>query len=75
MTQSPFFYDEAALVERLSNGIRKRCQEVIFLLGAPMSAPMATGLPGVPAVQGIVDLITAEFRDEPAQLLLRALNW
>jgi tetratricopeptide (TPR) repeat protein len=62
------FYDEAALLERLSNGLKKYGQQVSFLVGAPMSAPQTPGAPGVPGVDAIVDLIRKEFADDPLQL-------
>jgi len=62
------FYDEGALLERLSNGLRRRSQEVIFLVGAPMSAPPIPGGPGVPDVEGVIDLIRGEFPDDPRQV-------
>jgi hypothetical protein len=61
------FYDEQALLERLSTGLKKRTQEVIFLVGAPLSAPDGLGAPGVPRVDGMIDLIRQEFDGEPAE--------
>lgn len=66
------FYDESALLERLSRGLKKRSQEVVFLVGAPLSSPSAPGSPGVPGVDGIIELIRAEFSDDESQLF--ALN-
>ncbi len=68
MPESFPVYDEAALLERLSNGLKKYGKEVVFLLGAPMSAPLELGLPGVPGVEGIVNLIRAEFAEDASQL-------
>jgi hypothetical protein len=61
------FHDQAALIERLTNGLVRRPQEVVFLVGAPLSAPIGPGLPGVPGVQGVIDLIRNEFSDDPSQ--------
>jgi hypothetical protein len=62
------FYDESALLERLSKALRRRNQEVIFLVGAPMSAPPGPGSPGVPGVEGVIELIRSEFADDEQQL-------
>jgi len=62
------FYDEDALVERLSKALKKRHQETVFLVGAPLSAPVSPGLPGVPDVGGVISLIRAEFEDDACQL-------
>jgi len=43
MPQEFDFYDEDALLERLSNGLKRRGQEVVFLVGAPLSAPIKPG--------------------------------
>src|ERR1019366_7244021 len=67
MTQRVHLYDEGALIERLSTGIKKRTQEVIFLVGAPISAPTEIGGRGVPGVEGIIQLIREEFTDDGAQ--------
>src|SRR6202142_556197 len=62
------FYDQVALLERLTGGLKRRPQEVVFLVGSPLSAPTQPGMPGVPAVDGGIDLIRNEFQEEPAQL-------
>jgi hypothetical protein len=72
MPSTTHFFDESALMERLSTGLRKRSQDVVFLVGAPLSAPTAPGKPGVPGVEGMIDLIRSEFSDEPTQIT--ALN-
>jgi hypothetical protein len=64
------FYDEEALLQRLSAGIRKRAQEVVFLVGAPVSAPVSIGSPGVPGVDGVIRLIRKEFEGDAGELLL-----
>lgn len=55
------FYDQEALLQRLTTGITRRAQEVIFLVGAPLSAPVSPGSLGVPGVDGVIDLIRREF--------------
>jgi hypothetical protein len=60
MTQ--YFHDFAALC------LKKRSQQVTFLVGAPLSAPTNPGKPGVPGVEGVIDLIKQEFAHEPEEL-------
>jgi tetratricopeptide (TPR) repeat protein len=62
------FYDHSALLYRLSDALRSRPQEVVFLLGSPLSAPLSEGKPGVPAVSEIIGLIKHEFRNNEDQL-------
>jgi tetratricopeptide (TPR) repeat protein len=62
------FYDEEALLERLSHGVKKRPQEVVFLVGAPMSSPLTPSRPGVPGVGGVIELIRQEFADTVSEL-------
>ncbi len=61
------FHDESALLDRLSTGLKRRPQEVIFLVGAPLSSPVFPGAPGVPGVNGMIDLIRGEFNVDPAE--------
>ena len=61
------FHDEGALLDRLTRGLKKRSQEVVFLVGSPLCYPQAPGLPGVPGVEGVIDLIRNEFDDDPSQ--------
>ena len=64
------FHDEDALLERLVKGLKRRSQEVVFLVGSPLSAPSEPGLPGVPGVNGVIDLIRSEFAEDANQLAL-----
>jgi hypothetical protein len=57
MSQTHSFYDEDALLERLLNGLKKRRQEVVFVVGSALSTPVAKGAAGVPGVDGVIDLI------------------
>lgn len=68
--QPMFFYDEGALLERLLNGLQRRNQEVVFVLGSGLSAPVASGKPGVPTVNGVIELIRREFEGDRTQLAL-----
>jgi hypothetical protein len=62
------FFEEAELVYRLSKGLEKRDQGVIFLVGAALSAPLKSGSPGVLATDGMIDLIRTEFSGDRFQL-------
>ncbi len=55
-------------MERLSKGLKKHSQEVIFLVGVPLSAPVKPGAAGVPDVDGVIELIRREFEDDTAQV-------
>src|SRR5579864_3373029 len=68
MNSALHFYDKSALLERLTHGIKGRNTEVVFLVGAPFSAPRKPGEAGVPGADGVIDLIRAEFQTDPAQL-------
>jgi hypothetical protein len=70
MDDSPAFYDEEALLQRLSTGIAKRPREVVFLVGAPLSEPIIPGALGVPGTRGIIDLIRQEFKGDEAETAL-----
>lgn len=61
------FHDEKVLIYRLSEALRTREQEVVFLLGSPLSEPTSANSPGVPNVSGIIDLIRAEFVNDVNQ--------
>jgi hypothetical protein len=70
MNATPIVYDQDALLQRLSSGISKRLQEVVFLVGAPLSEPLAPNAPGVPGVRGMIDLIKGEFEGDKAEIAL-----
>ncbi len=63
-----YFHDDDALLDRLAEGLKKRSQEVVFLVGSPLSAPWPPGSPGVPGIDGVIDLIREEFAGDPNQL-------
>ena len=68
MSEGLYFYDESALLERLTNALKKRPQEIVFLLGSPLTAPLSPSSPGIPDVAGMVRMIRAEFAQDKAQL-------
>jgi hypothetical protein len=68
MFEKLHFYDEQALLDRLSKGIKKRSQEVVFLVGSPLSSPIPPAVLGVPGVDGVIDLIRREFDDDREEL-------
>jgi hypothetical protein len=59
-------YDEAALFERLTRGVKRADRPVIFLVGSAITAPLNEHTAGVPGVGGMIELIRNEF-DDPAQ--------
>ena len=61
------FFDQDTLVHRLSYALKKYPQEVVFLIGAALSAPTKPGLPGVPDALSLIELIGREFTDAPKQ--------
>jgi hypothetical protein len=65
--QTPI-YDQGALIERLTNGIKRTDQEVVFLVGAPMSSPQSLEALGVPGVDGVLSLVRREFDGDSEQL-------
>jgi len=68
MFENIHLYDSDALIDRLTNGIKRRSQEVVFLVGSPISAAPRPGDLGVPDVGGMIDLIRREFSDDPIHL-------
>ncbi|WAP69898.1 hypothetical protein [Jiella pelagia] len=73
------FYDKDALLYRLHEGLEGSNKEVVFVIGAPATAPSG-GRRGVANVAAVVELVRAEFLSKPAQLekldatLLRSPN-
>lgn len=62
-SQPLHYYDESALLERLTVGLKRSDRPVVFLLGSPLAAPLNPQLSGVPLVDGVIDLIRQEFLD------------
>lgn len=73
-TNSYDFHDQGALIERLGRGLTRRQQEVVFLIGSPLSAPSVPGGVGVPNVEGVIDLIRREFDDDQLTLFDQTIS-
>lgn len=58
--QHSHFFSLDDLVNRLTYTARNKSKKIVFLLGAPFSAPRANKN-GVPDVDGVIDLIRQEF--------------
>jgi hypothetical protein len=69
MNEHSHFFDQSALVHRLTHGLKKRSQEVVFFVGAGLSAPLKPGGQGVVGADGLIGLIRAEFVEDPRQLV------
>ncbi|CAD6879003.1 hypothetical protein [Methylomonas albis] len=61
------FYPYEVLVNRLSNATKRNSKRIVFLLGAPVSAPY-DGSPGIANVDGMVELIEKEFSEDKTAL-------
>ncbi|WP_136057798.1 hypothetical protein [Candidatus Halocynthiibacter alkanivorans] len=57
------FHDEEALLDRLSDGIKETSKEVVFVVGAPLTAPEEVGQPGVSDVSDMIEDIRGRFPD------------
>jgi hypothetical protein len=68
MKEPLHFFGQDELVYRLTKGLEKREQEVVFLVGAGLSVPVTAGAPGVFSTNEIIDLVRAEFAGDPSQL-------
>jgi tetratricopeptide (TPR) repeat protein len=62
------FFGQPDLVYRLSKGLERREQGVIFLVGAALSSPMKPEARGVLDTDGIIELIREEFAGDSSQL-------
>jgi hypothetical protein len=69
MGEQLHFFDQSAVEHRLSYGLKRRSQEVVFLVGAGLSAPTKLGASGVIGADGLIELIRAEFVDDSRQLV------
>ncbi len=55
------YYDSNALLDRLTAGVKRTQQRAIFLIGSALTTPTESSLPGVPGVEGVIDIIRREF--------------
>ncbi|PYE85124.1 NB-ARC domain-containing protein [Phyllobacterium leguminum] len=55
------FYEKDALLYRLHEGLKNSDKNVVFVVGAPLTAPYA-GAPGVSDVAAVVELIRSRFK-------------
>ncbi len=67
MTDITISFEQDALIDRLTTGLDRRRREVVFLVGAPLSAPRSPDEPGVPGVDGMISLIKDEFAEDANQ--------
>ncbi|WKL56749.1 NB-ARC domain-containing protein [Asticcacaulis sp. ZE23SCel15] len=65
------YYDQAALIERLTNGISNSDRQIVFVVGSALTAPQHAGKKGIPGVAGIIDLISSDFADTQRDELAR----
>lgn len=68
MTNSLHFFEIEDLLYRLSKGLEKRDQAVVFLVGAGLSAPVTPCAPGVCGTDQMIALIKKEFEGDADQL-------
>jgi tetratricopeptide (TPR) repeat protein len=61
------FFDQDALLYRLRDGLDNSEKEVVFVVGAPLTAPVGDQR-GVADVDGVVDLIRSEFSTKASQI-------
>ncbi len=61
------FYDKDALLYRLCEGLAESRKEVVFVVGAPLTAPHDNQA-GVADVDGVVEMIRNEFIRKPGQI-------
>lgn len=63
------FFTRAALLDRLTDGVKQSGRPVVFLVGSAITAPVSGSSAGVPNVSGVIDLIRDEFAaDRQAEL-------
>ncbi len=55
------YYDSNALLDRLTAGVKRSQQRAVFLVGSALTAPTEASLPGVPGVEGVIDIIRRDF--------------
>lgn len=65
--QATTFHDADALLDRLTDGISDQKKEVVFVVGAPLTAPTSEDDIGVSDVNAIISLIENVFISSPSQ--------
>lgn len=68
LPEPPYFFDEEALLDRLTAGVIESGRDVVFITGAPLTGPTLEGGPGVADVSGVTELIRNHFSSSPARL-------
>lgn len=63
------FYDDTALMERLTFGLKTGGKQVVFIVGSALTAPSSIDQAGVPGVAGVIELIKAAFDEDQRALL------
>ena len=61
LTDEADYFEQGALLERLTAGIVGSDKQIVFVLGSALTAPPVDGARGVSGVNAIIDLIRAEF--------------
>lgn len=61
------FFDQSALIDRLTSGVQEAGKEIVFVVGAALTAPTATTA-GVADVSAITEMIRDVFSGKQAQL-------
>ena len=61
------FFDQEALLYRLRDGLENSEKDVVFVVGAPLTAPVGNQR-GVANVDGVVELIRSEFNGKKSQV-------
>jgi tetratricopeptide (TPR) repeat protein len=67
-------YDETALLERLTTGIKKSGESAVFLVGSALTAPLKDCAVGVPNVAGVIELIKNEFSPDQMVAFEKEVN-
>ncbi|WP_081279286.1 SIR2 family protein [Rhizobium phaseoli] len=62
-----YFFDASALIDRLTHGLKNSNKEVVFVVGAPLTAPHGSQS-GVDDVKAVIQLIRDEFSGEDDNL-------
>lgn len=66
------YFDEDALLDRLTDGLKASEKQVVFIVGAPLTASADDDYPGVLDVEGITNLVRQHFEGTSQQKKLDA---